>query len=401
MRPLGDPTLSFGGEWQFSLPQVDFRADFPALYAAVLETFCMNRWRHPAKPASQRKASRQDAPAAAKPISAAKAAAAGVPPSPARPIAAVIRSTPRERKIGAICALTGSVALAWIIVSHLPPSFEAKHASRGTAIAENSTVSAIVKTGEPPAHIAAAASTPAMPVPAEVKEMAAANAAPAETRVEQHVAASTNPSMATAANSQPTANDISHAQTQPVPRVAAASAPTAAVASNPAKALDMPRAATPAPRLAAAASAPASVSTNDKPAAKLALAPAPQLQASAHSDEHVPMPRHPAEPVMRPELVVRRPPLPETLPPGAHFYAGQQASTAGQTVADATPSQQDPQQPVAPAKPDAPSIAAAATQPAADPGRYAAQIPGYAKDTTWVSHMTHRRITDSPDQFGM
>ena len=63
--------------------------------------------------------------------------------------------------------------------------------------------------------------------------------------------------------------------------------------------------------------------------------------------------------------------------------------------------QQATSQAAAPAMQDAASAAVAATKPAAQPRNYAAQIPGYAKDTTWVNHVTQRRITDSPNQFGM
>ncbi|WP_207002969.1 hypothetical protein [Trinickia mobilis] len=309
MRPLGDPTPSFGSEWRFSLPQVDFRADFPTLYAAVLETFCVNRRWQTAKPDAQRTAEKPTpAPApSAEPVSTAPKAAPISPAPPVRPIATAIRSTPRERKIGAACALAGAAVLSWIVLSHLPPSPTERYAARGGDASRGSTEGPIE---------------------------------PAE----------------------------------------------------------------PAVQISTAAGAPATMAAKDKPATELASAAPlePLPQPSTHTDEHAPMPRHRAEPAVRPETVVRRPPLPATLPPTAPIYADQQAErAAGQSVADASAAQQETSQPAAPAEPDSESTAVAAARPAAAPGRHAAGLPGYAKDTTWVNHVTHRRITDSPNQFGM
>src|SRR5579863_3857926 len=235
MRPLGDPTLSFGGEWRFSLPQVDFRTDFPALYAAVLETFCANRWLKADKPAARRTPETQASSLAssAAAICAPSQAAPIAPPSPVRPIAAAIHSTPRERKIGAACALAGAAVLSWIVLAHLPPSFTAQHAARTSPAAGGSTEGFIK---------------------------------------------------------------------------------------------------------------PAT-----KPASALPLVLQPEL--SNPSEEHVPLPRHPAEPAVRPETVVRRPPLPATLAPIAHGYADQAAEhAAGQSAADASNPQQETSQAATPAK---------------------------------------------------
>jgi hypothetical protein len=113
MRPLGNPTLSFGGEWRVTMPKVDFRAELPALYAAVLHTFCVNprRGRAASKPEAPRE------PKAAAPAPVSSHAASPV----ARPAPVIISSSYRERMAGGVCALTGAVLLSWIILSHMPP----------------------------------------------------------------------------------------------------------------------------------------------------------------------------------------------------------------------------------------------------------------------------------------
>ncbi|TKC91566.1 hypothetical protein FAZ69_03700 [Trinickia terrae] len=312
MRPLGDPTLSFGGEWRFSLPQVDIRADLIALYAAVLDTFCVNRWRDPARQAPQRPRAPELSPA---PVAGApQAAPAAAPPSPVRPIAAVIRSTPRDRKIAGVCALAGAAALSWIVLSNLPPSFSEQHASRAAKTADSSATG-LVKPAEPAVQ-AAAASAPAP--------------------------GSTNMSAGT--------NETALAAARVEPEAMAASSPVA-----------------------------------------VAVATAAQPHRSAGLDEHVPMPRHETEPVMRADNVVRHPPVPAA---AQHRAEQQTARAVSQPAADAATAQ-----PAVPQLPAAADTATAAAKPSVNTGAYAAQVPGYAKDTTWVNHMTQRRITDMPDQF--
>jgi hypothetical protein len=105
MRPLGHPTPSFGGEWRVTRPKAGFRADLPALYAAVLHTFCVS-------PRRNRAASKPEAPREPK---------AAVPAPVARPAPVIISSSHRERMAGGVCALTGAALLSWIMLSHTPP----------------------------------------------------------------------------------------------------------------------------------------------------------------------------------------------------------------------------------------------------------------------------------------
>ncbi|MGV2288942.1 hypothetical protein AAHK20_09520 [Trinickia sp. YCB016] len=280
--------------------------------------------------------------------------------------------------------------LSWIVLSHLPPSFTEQHAAR-TRPEPSETAADLMKPVGPPIQIATATSTPATPdtkptAVAQVREKAASTAVASKP-------------VAVAATSQ-AAKDVPPVETQPNPRVAAASAPTIEVASGRSETKNVAQAEARVAQRPAIASAQAAVAAKDKPATELAsaLPPAP----STPSEEHVPMPRHPAKRASRPETVVSRPPLPATLPPTKHVYVDQAAEhAAGQSIAAAANMQQATSQAAAPAKPDAASAAVAATKPAAQPRNYAAQIPGYAKDTTWVNHVTQRRITDSPDQFGM
>jgi hypothetical protein len=307
--------LSFGGEWRFSLQQVGFRPDFPALYAAVLQTFCVNLWRKTDRPAAERMAKMQAADSAppAAPTPAAHQAAHLAPSSPIRPIAAAIRSTPRERRIGAACALAGAAVLSWIVLSHQPPSFSERHASR-TSVASVGSPERHIAPTQPAAQIAMAAGVPAT----------------------------------AAASGQPNTHDIAYAEAR------AARHPRIGIA-------------------------PAALAPIDKPS-------------------------------VRPKTVIHRPPLPATLPSTTYFVAEQPAEHAmGQSIAEASAAdvsaaQQEASQPAAlaaPAKSDAASTTLAATKPAAAPHSDAAQLPSYAKDTTWVNHLTHRRITDAPNQFGM
>ncbi|TAL92311.1 MAG: hypothetical protein EPN73_25310 [Paraburkholderia sp.] len=126
-HPLERLPRSFGREWALLPPNVSFRAELKALYAAMLHTFCLSadairsacRW----EPLKAKRAG----PATASPVSVA-------PDSPAPPACAAhvdLRISPvappvsnRKRMVlGGACAVGGAAVLAWIALSssHSPP----------------------------------------------------------------------------------------------------------------------------------------------------------------------------------------------------------------------------------------------------------------------------------------
>ncbi len=146
-HPLERLPRSFGREWALLPPNVSFRAELKALYAAMLHTFCLSadairsacRW-EPLKP-------KRAGPATAAPVS----APSGSPAPPARaahvdlripPVAAPV-SNRKRMVLGSACAVSGAAVLAWIALSssHSPPEVHGRGATDNIAGADASASS--------------------------------------------------------------------------------------------------------------------------------------------------------------------------------------------------------------------------------------------------------------------
>ncbi|CAG4921067.1 hypothetical protein [Paraburkholderia saeva] len=126
-HPLERLPRSFGREWALLPPNISFRAELKALYAAMLHTFCLSadafrsacRW----EPLKLKNAS----PATVASV----AAASGAPAAPARAAHVDLRMPPLARRASSrkrivadgVCAVSGAAVLAWIALSssHSPP----------------------------------------------------------------------------------------------------------------------------------------------------------------------------------------------------------------------------------------------------------------------------------------
>ncbi|CAG4905311.1 hypothetical protein [Paraburkholderia gardini] len=126
-HPLERLPRSFGREWALLPPNVSFRAELKALYAAMLHTFCLSadairsacRW-EPLK-------AKRTGPVTASHV----AGPSGSPAAPARaahidlriPPVAPPTSTRKRMALGGACAVSGAAILAWIALSssHSPP----------------------------------------------------------------------------------------------------------------------------------------------------------------------------------------------------------------------------------------------------------------------------------------
>ncbi|HEY3598867.1 MAG TPA: hypothetical protein VGL08_15300 [Paraburkholderia sp.] len=126
LRPLGHISRSFGREWSLLPPNVSFRVELKALYAAMLRTFCLSsdairsmcKWE----------------PRGAQPQAAAtQATGAPLPDAIAR---GVVISTDAPNRphgksnllAGSACAISGAAILAWLVLDHLPQNGAAIHA---------------------------------------------------------------------------------------------------------------------------------------------------------------------------------------------------------------------------------------------------------------------------------
>ncbi len=132
LRPLELIPVPFGQEWSLLPPNISFRTELKALYAAMLHTFCIESGSVHAM--CQWGPSGNDATSAA----ASAAIAAEAPPTPiivplAKPEAASTMasavpasmpppSTRRHVIAGSVCALSGVALLGWLALSHSPTS---------------------------------------------------------------------------------------------------------------------------------------------------------------------------------------------------------------------------------------------------------------------------------------
>ncbi|WP_168794909.1 hypothetical protein [Paraburkholderia aromaticivorans] len=136
LRPLGHVPASFGRDWALLPPGYSLRAELKALYAAMLRTFCMSdqairslcRW----SPSDERRATAAPAPVFEKPFDAATqmaAADAAVPPVPLHAYAATSRGSGHHWSAvaGGACVLGGAAMLGWIGFDHLMHRNAATH----------------------------------------------------------------------------------------------------------------------------------------------------------------------------------------------------------------------------------------------------------------------------------
>jgi hypothetical protein len=120
LRPLGDLSRSFGREWSLLPPNISFRVELKALYAAVLRTFCLSsqairtmcKW----EPRRTPPVGAAAAPAVAPGSEAHPATSLRVPP-----LSAGSPHAQRQLLAGGACALGGAAMLTWIVVHFTPP----------------------------------------------------------------------------------------------------------------------------------------------------------------------------------------------------------------------------------------------------------------------------------------
>ncbi|PRY03726.1 hypothetical protein [Paraburkholderia sp. BL25I1N1] len=128
LRPLGHVPASFGRDWALLPPGYSLRTELKALYAAMLRTFCLSdqairslcRW----SPSEQQRATTVPAPVFEKPFDAVAqmaAAAAAVPPVLPHAYATAVRGSAHHWSAlaGGACVLGGTAMLGWIGFDHL------------------------------------------------------------------------------------------------------------------------------------------------------------------------------------------------------------------------------------------------------------------------------------------
>jgi hypothetical protein len=374
LRPLAQLPTPFGRDWSLLPPGYSVRAELRALYAAMLRTFCLSdeamralcNWR-PLRGSSLEDGGPEETVVAS---AMAQAAALDLPP---RPIAAPLFETVRvPRKpapakgtspwlgmAGGVCALSGAAVLAWIAAGHV-----------GHGRVENGGASAPGAVSASPANVTA---------PAVTHDSSVAPAVPSAT--EAHVAQQSSQRVA------PSAPDFSTAAPRVSPSVSAGSGSAV---------VRMPPALPPAQALRGAVQSSAGVSSGPAPhaapartdtagksaglnkkaagarhhAAPASVKPARRAVASAVAFDHVP-----AHGTARPSSAGAYSPLaPSRL--GVDEYAGITMSAATPVQRLAPPARVTPR--VAPSAATSQSTSA----------------------TEWSNHMSQRRVTEVPDQFG-
>jgi hypothetical protein len=119
LRPLELVSRSVGREWALLPPNVSFRTELKALYAAMLRTFCLSA-------AALRAAARWDAPAA-RPQPSIKTPPAPVFKTDAIPLrtapprrTAARKNRQRNTLAGGACVVGGAAVIAWLMANHPP-----------------------------------------------------------------------------------------------------------------------------------------------------------------------------------------------------------------------------------------------------------------------------------------
>ncbi|CAB3765542.1 hypothetical protein [Paraburkholderia humisilvae] len=170
LRPLGAISESFGREWALLPPNVSLRIELKALYAAILRTFCLSsqairsmcKWEpHPARAVAS-------APVTAKGDAAAQAggvaASCGVSAAGMRTVQPAMRAShgPSNLRLGSAVAIGGAAMLAWIVLdlpqrghtNTLAPATHTPAPSRAAQI-ETPRVAAVAsvnRSGNPVSH---------------------------------------------------------------------------------------------------------------------------------------------------------------------------------------------------------------------------------------------------------
>lgn len=136
LRPLGHVPASFGRDWALLPPAYSLRTELKALYAAMLRTFCLSdqairslcRW----SPSDERRVTAAPAPVFETPCDATAqiaAAAAAVPPVLPHAYATAVRGAGHHwgALAGGACVLGGAAMLGWIGFDHLTHPGTATH----------------------------------------------------------------------------------------------------------------------------------------------------------------------------------------------------------------------------------------------------------------------------------